>query len=39
MTWAWCKSRSTVGVARPLGMMVSKPERCRLLVMARLPFS
>ena len=33
-TWAWCKSRSTVAVAMPLGMSSSKPEGCRLEVTA-----
>ena len=37
--WAWCNSRSTVAVASVLGMMVSKPAGCRLLVTARLRFS
>lgn len=39
MTWAWWSRRSTAGVARTLGMMVSKPEGCRLLVTATLRFS
>jgi hypothetical protein len=29
-TWAWCSKRSTVAVARVLGMISSKPEGCRL---------
>ena len=29
--WAWCRSRSTVAVARVLGMISSNPEGCRLL--------
>ena len=29
-TWAWWRSRSTVAVARVLGMIVSNPEGCRL---------
>ena len=33
-TWAWCRSRSTVAVARLLGMIVSKPEGWRLEVTA-----
>jgi hypothetical protein len=32
--WAWCRSRSTVAVARVLGMMVSKPLGWMLLVTA-----
>ncbi len=32
--WAWCSSRSTVAVARVLGMIVSKPEGWMLLVTA-----
>ncbi len=32
--WAWWSSRSTVAVARVLGMMVSKPEGWMLLVTA-----
>ena len=32
--WAWCSSRSTVAVARVLGMIVSKPDGCRLDVTA-----
>jgi hypothetical protein len=27
--WAWCRSRSTVAVARVLGMISSNPEGCR----------
>jgi hypothetical protein len=37
--WAWWRKRSTAGVARPLGMMVSKPPGWRLLVRATLRFS
>ena len=32
--WAWWSSRSTVAVARVLGMIVSKPDGWRLLVTA-----
>jgi hypothetical protein len=32
--WAWCRSRSTVAVARVLGMIVSKPDGWILLVTA-----
>jgi hypothetical protein len=35
-TWAWCSSRSTVAVARVLGMIVSEQDGCRLLVTATL---
>jgi hypothetical protein len=35
-TWAWWRSRSTVAVARVLGMIVSKPDGWRLLVTATL---
>jgi hypothetical protein len=28
-TWAWCRSRPTVAVARVLGMSSSKPAGCR----------
>lgn len=31
-TWAWWSNLSTAAVARPLGMIVSKPEGCRLEV-------
>jgi len=34
--WAWCSSRSTVAVARVLGMIVSNPDGWMLLVTARL---
>jgi hypothetical protein len=33
--WAWCSRRSTVAVARVLGMSSSRPEGCRLELMAR----
>ena len=35
-TWAWWRSRSTVAVARVLGMIVSKPDGWRLDVTATL---
>jgi hypothetical protein len=37
--WAWWRRRSTLAVARVLGMIVSKPAGCRLLVTATLRFS
>jgi len=37
--WAWWRKRSTAAVASVLGMMVSKPAGCRLLVSATLRFS
>src|SRR6266496_3495428 len=33
--WAWCSSRSTVAVARVLGMIVSRPLGCRFDVTIR----
>jgi hypothetical protein len=33
--WAWCRSRSTVAVARVLGISSSRPEGCRLELTAR----
>jgi hypothetical protein len=35
MRWAWWSSLSTVAVASVLGMMVSKPAGCRLLVQGK----
>src|SRR5487761_1692839 len=34
--WAWCISRSTIAVARVLGISSSKPAGCRLELMATL---
>ena len=38
--WAWCRSRSTVAVARVLGMISSNPEgwRFELLTATAAPF-
>src|SRR5216684_191148 len=35
MRWAWCSSRSTVAVARVLGVIVSSPLGCRFEVTIR----
>ena len=38
-TWAWCSSRSTVAVARVLGMSSSNPAGCRFEEIATERFS